>query len=156
MDSNVMKKRSSTLALGDSTTPASPSYVPPPSETHSMKLDEGLNELQGKVERFEEMRKVAYDSQREQNKKVFEEAMDRKKRLENIKKEQTLSYFAGKGTAMILAVLATFEVISASIAGIRWTVKAVRRAREKKSVNADSPEPELRRLHARHWKPSEV
>jgi hypothetical protein len=125
-----------------------------PSTTHE--FDKSLNEIHGKVERFEKMRQIAHDTQKLHKEKVFEAALNRGERIQHIQEEQKLLYATGIGSLVLVGVLCLVELATAGFTGIRWAWKGIKRAREKQPGYVDEAASKVQtlRLHSRDWSAS--
>jgi hypothetical protein len=126
-----------------------------PFGSHHEDIEEDLIQLESKINRYDEMRQIAQDAQQLQNKKIFDDAMARKNRINEISKTQTRLGYIGLGTTALIGFLAAIEVVTAGLAGIKWSWRTIRRAREKNARYEDSSSEPSQRLHARDWKPQE-
>lgn len=126
---------------------SSPIYVP----VKTLNAEESLKYVESEVKRYEQLRKVAYNTQEYQKAKVYEDAQNTKWQLGAIKTSQQEVANALIGSAFLVSVLGVIEIITAGFSGIRWGINRINKSRNRKEKAVETSKPLIRRQHARDW-----
>jgi len=125
----------------------SPIYVP----VKTLNAEESLKYVESEVERYEQLRKVAYNTQEHQKAKVYGDAQNTKGQLGAIQASQKEIANALIASAFIVSVLGIIEIITAGFSGIRWGINRINKSRNRKEEAAETSMRLIRRQHARDW-----
>jgi hypothetical protein len=93
---------------------------PPPTTPASLDLERSLEYIQARIERYEGLRRLAYESQKLHKAKIFENAQQIKTALDNIKASQESLQKAGKIITIGAICLVAIEFAAGALAGVKW------------------------------------